>query len=128
LARGWGDGGRIPWFWAKVVLSRGDGLSGVVDGESIEAAAARLGRPPARLVLDLVREGGNRVQVILFYRTEQDMRTFLAHPHTLVGSDGYALPYRQPDRRPHPRAYGTHVRVLGRYVRDEPVVGLADVV
>lgn len=128
LARGWGPGGRIPWFWDKVVVSRGDGLSGVVDGETIEAAAARIGVPPARLVLDLVREGGNRVQVILFYRTEQDMRTFLAHPHTLVGSDGYALPYEQPDRRPHPRAYGTHVRVLGRYVRDEPVVGLADVV
>lgn len=79
-------------------------------------------------MLELVREGGNRVQVILFYRTEADMRTFLADPHTLVGSDGYALPYEQPDRRPHPRAYGTNVRVLGKYVRDERVVELSDAV
>ncbi len=46
--------------------------------------------------------------------SEADMRRILAHPATMIGSDG--LPN---DPRPHPRLWGTFPRVLGRYSRDE---------
>ena len=46
--------------------------------------------------------------------SETDVSAFLAHPATMVGSDG--LPR---DPRPHPRLWGTFPRVLGRYCRDE---------
>jgi len=45
---------------------------------------------------------------------EADMRRILAHPATMVGSDG--LPH---DPRPHPRLWGTFPRVLGKYAREE---------
>ena len=45
--------------------------------------------------------------------SEQDMRRILAHPATMIGSDG--LPH---DPRPHPRLWGTFTRVLGRYARE----------
>lgn len=45
---------------------------------------------------------------------EEDMRRILAHPATMIGSDG--LP---EDPRPHPRLWGTFPRVLGRYCREE---------
>jgi N-acyl-D-aspartate/D-glutamate deacylase len=45
---------------------------------------------------------------------EDDMRRILAHPATMIGSDG--LPN---DPRPHPRLWGTFPRVLGRYSREE---------
>ena len=54
------------------------------------------------------------------------MRVFLAHPQSMIGSDGKAI---SPTGawaadKPHPRFYGTYPRILGRYVRDEPVISL----
>lgn len=40
------------------------------------------------MLLGLYEEYGNAVQVAMFYRTEEDMRAFLAHPRSVVGSDG----------------------------------------
>jgi N-acyl-D-aspartate/D-glutamate deacylase len=45
--------------------------------------------------------------------SEEDMRRILAHPATMIGSDG--LPN---DPMPHPRLWGTFPRVLGRYSRE----------
>ena len=47
------------------------------------------------------------------------MRRILAHPATMIGSDG--LPH---DPRPHPRLWGTFPRVLGRYSREEKLFSL----
>lgn len=52
--------------------------------------------------------------------SEQDMRRILAHPATMIGSDG--LPH---DPHPHPRLWGAFPRVLGRYSRDEGLFPLA---
>ncbi len=46
--------------------------------------------------------------------SEDDMRTILRHPGTMIGSDG--LPN---DPRPHPRLWGTFPRVLGYYSREQ---------
>ncbi len=51
--------------------------------------------------------------------SEDDMRRILAHPATMIGSDG--LPN---DPRPHPRLWGTFPRVLGRYSREEKLFSL----
>ena len=117
LAQGW-SAHRIPWLWDRVVLARTDGVLGAKEGQSIEAAAAAVGKTPARYTLELCRAGGNRVMVVLFYRTEEDMRTFLGCHHALVGSDGSAIAFDQGTRQPHPRNFGASVRVLGRLVRD----------
>ena len=55
--------------------------------------------------------------------SEQDMRRILAHPATMIGSDG--LPC---DPRPHPRLWGTFPRVLGRYSREEKLFSLQQAV
>jgi N-acyl-D-amino-acid deacylase len=54
---------------------------------------------------------------------ESDMRRILAHPATMIGSDG--LPH---DAHPHPRLWGTFPRVLGRYSREEKLFSLATAV
>lgn len=52
--------------------------------------------------------------------SEDDMRRILAHPATMIGSDG--LPN---DPLPHPRLWGTFPRVLGRYSRELKLFSLA---
>jgi N-acyl-D-amino-acid deacylase len=48
-----------------------------------------------------------------FQMDEKDVQRVLAHPRTMIGSDG--LPH---DAHPHPRLWGAFPRVLGRYTRE----------
>ncbi len=71
-------------------------------------------------------EAGRRLQpagAIYHSISEADMRRVLAHPATMIGSDG--LPC---DPLPHPRLWGTFPRVLGRYCRDEGLFSLEEAV
>jgi len=49
-----------------------------------------------------------------FQMHEDDVRRVLAHPSSMIGSDG--LPH---DKHPHPRLWGAFPRVLGRYAREQ---------
>lgn len=55
--------------------------------------------------------------------SEDDVRRILAHPATMVGSDG--LPN---DPLPHPRLWGAFPRVLGHYARDTSLMPLEEAV
>ena len=126
LAAGWFGG--IPWLWDRVVFDRiGPGYDEYV-GLSLEAAAAQAGMPPAAFMLRVCLDHGNYPRVVLFYRTEADMMTFLSHHTAVVGSDGSAMPLEQGGKRPHPRSFGTFPRVLGRYVRETGLLSLEEAV
>ncbi|WP_244367652.1 N-acyl-D-amino-acid deacylase family protein [Micromonospora echinofusca] len=116
--------GGIPWHWDRIVVTAA-GPHTDLPGLSVAEIAERWRRPPEEVLLDLCAELGSAAQVVLYYRTEEDMTTFLAHPLAVVGSDGNAQPLADRTDRPHPRAFGTFPRVLGRYVRDRPVLSLA---
>ena len=57
---------------------------------------------------------------------EEDLQRILRHPATMIGSDGEVPIFGQAN--PHPRSYGTFVRVLGRYVRELKIITLEDAV
>lgn len=57
---------------------------------------------------------------------EDDLQRILRHPATMIASDSGVHVFGRGS--PHPRGYGTFVRVLGRYVRDLNVVTLEDAV
>ncbi|MFC0269602.1 N-acyl-D-amino-acid deacylase family protein [Kushneria aurantia] len=54
---------------------------------------------------------------------EADVRRILAHPLTMIGSDG--LP---GDPNPHPRLWGSFPRVIGHYCRDEGLFALPEAI
>jgi N-acyl-D-amino-acid deacylase len=78
----------------------------------VEAAADRI-----------VDQEGLGCFVVVFSMDEADVKTVLAHPTTMIGSDGIPA-----GSKPHPRLYGTFPRVLGHYVREERVLDLATAV
>jgi N-acyl-D-amino-acid deacylase len=56
---------------------------------------------------------------IYFAMDEADVSRIMAHPLSMIGSDGLAH-----DVQPHPRLWGTFPRVLGRYVREQRLLSL----
>jgi N-acyl-D-amino-acid deacylase len=58
-----------------------------------------------------------------FQMHEDDVERVIAHPRTMIGSDG--LPH---DRHPHPRLWGAFPRVLARYWRERRLFSLEQAV
>jgi N-acyl-D-amino-acid deacylase len=59
---------------------------------------------------------------------EENLKRILAHPLVGVGTDGVALaPYGILGKgKPHPRHYGTFPRVLGKYIREEKIIPMPE--
>lgn len=118
----------IEWFWDRVRIASVGEPDSWSAGMTIEQAASTVDADPAEWALQLCLTHGNAAWVVLFYRTEEDMQTFLAHPLSMVGSDGLAMPFDLRGEQPHPRSFGTYPRVLGRYVRDQGLLTLPEAV
>ena len=101
-----------------------------VDGLSILDLGAARGTSPEEALLDLLLEQEGEGFQISFGNTEPNLRQALALPFTHIGSDGSALAVgmRTPMGKPHPRSFGTHPRVLARYVREEGLLSLEEAV
>jgi N-acyl-D-amino-acid deacylase len=94
-----------------------------------EIAAAR-GQSPEETTIDLVVEDDSRVGTIFHSMSEDKVRLGLVQPWVSFGSDAGAIPAEPPftDTPVHPRTYGNFARLLGRYVREEKLVTLAEAV
>lgn len=66
-------------------------------------------------------EQGN-AQGIFHAIGEDDLQRILVHPATMIASDGEVAIFGR--NHPHPRSYGTFVRVLGLYARDKKLLPL----
>jgi N-acyl-D-amino-acid deacylase len=94
------------------------------EGMTIGAVAKERGRPLHEAMIDLLEEEDFAVTCIAHVMSEKDVRAVLAHPRTMVGTDG--LPQRAG--KPHPRTYGTYPRVLQHYVAEAGLLTLEDAV
>ena len=134
---------QYPYTAASTVLGAilGGGRSGAGDAQADEVVLASTAEHPeweGRSLSDLGaewgvegREAGRRVleaepgaTVIIHSMCEEDVRTVMRHPTTMIGSDGIPT----LEGRPHPRLYGSFARVLGRYSREEGLFPLAEAV
>ncbi|NJS13321.1 MAG: D-aminoacylase [Sphingopyxis sp.] len=99
-------------------------------GMTLTQVATLRGTSPEDTIIDLVIEDGTRVQVAYFLMSEENVRKQIQLPWMTFGSDAEAA---APEgafllSSTHPRTYGTFARLLGRYVRDERLITLADAV
>jgi N-acyl-D-amino-acid deacylase len=79
----------------------------------------------AETIMELVAEA-NRTQMVFFSMAESDLERILKYPHNMIASDaGIAV---MGSGVPHPRAYGTNTRVLGKYVREKATITLEEAI
>jgi N-acyl-D-aspartate/D-glutamate deacylase len=93
-----------------------------LEGVMLTEAAARAGTDPLTLVFDTVAADRGATTMILSMMSDADVDAILDDASTAIGSD--QLGVTSADARVHPRAYGTFVRILGRWVRERRRIDL----
>lgn len=95
------------------------------EGQTLSQAAKSLGVDPISALFHILLQEALRVSMIVFSMDDRDLERVLRYPWTMIGSDG--LPPGSGGR-PHPRLFGTFPRVLGRYVREMPILDLSNAI
>jgi len=100
------------------------------EGRNVSQSAEAAGKDVFEFLRDLLIEENNRVGQIIFMSDEDNLRRIMAHPLVGIGCDGSAIAPYGPlgEGKPHPRNYGTFPRVLGRYVRQEKICPLNEMI
>ncbi|MBZ5534876.1 MAG: D-aminoacylase [Acidobacteriia bacterium] len=120
----WFDVGGAPGILISSVLNP---KLKVYEGKRLdEIARIRDESDPMDTLMNFIIEDNAQTGAIYFSMSEEDVRAALRMPWVAVDCDyGASNPTGiLADEKPHPRAYGTFPRILGKYVRDEKVLPL----
>ena len=101
-----------------------------LNGKSLAEIAKMRGKDPIETIMDLLVENEKRIGAMYFLMSEENVKKEIAKPWIAFGSDEAS---QAPEgvflkSIPHPRAYGTFARVLGKYSRDEKLLSLSEAV
>ena len=93
-------------------------------GKTLAEIAELRGTDPRMTAMDLIIEDNSRIGTVYFTQSEDVVRQAVALPWVSFNSDAASV---APEgvflqSSPHPRAYGSFARVLGKYVRDEELL------
>jgi len=99
-------------------------------GKTLATVAKMRGKDPITTIMDLIAEDESRIGTIYLVMSEENVKKEIAKPWISFCSDEAS---QAPEgvflkSNPHPRAYGSFVRVLGKYVRDEKVIALPEAI
>jgi N-acyl-D-amino-acid deacylase len=99
-------------------------------GKTLAEVAGMRRKSPEEVAMDLVIADDSRVGTVYFLMSEDNIKKQIALPWVSFDSDAESL---APEgvflkSNPHPRAYGTFARLLGKYVRDEKVISLEEAI
>lgn len=99
-------------------------------GKSLAEIAEMRGTEPVETALDLIVEDDSRIGTVRFTMSEENIRKKVALPWVSICSDSGSIAPEPPfiNSQPHPRAYGSFARLLGKYVREEQIITLEDAI
>ena len=125
--KGWQNFGRAVGGWHNVTIATVFSEEGEKFlGKTIEEAAAMENKDPFTFIFDFLIQQKSRVQILTKMMLEEDIEKIIAHPLSMIGSDGMSLSTEGilGTGQPHPRAFGTRGRILGHYVREKKLISL----
>ncbi len=99
-------------------------------GRRLSEVAQELGVSAEEALLELVEKDKASVSCVRFAMSEEDLQVALKKSWVSVGADSGAIALDGPlaGDRPHPRAFGTMPRLLGRYARDLGLLSVEEAV
>lgn len=99
-------------------------------GKTLAEVAQMRGTDPQMTAMDLIVEDGSRISAVYFDQSEDVVRKAVALPWVSFNTDEASLAPEGVflESNPHPRAYGSFARVLGKYVRDERLIPMEEAI
>ncbi|MDH5366466.1 MAG: D-aminoacylase [Cyclobacteriaceae bacterium] len=99
-------------------------------GKRLNEVADILGKSPEETMVDLIVEDDSRIQVVYFSMSEDNIKKKVALPWMSFCSDAgsYTNEGVFIKQITHPRAYGSFIRVLSKFSRDENVLTLQEAI
>src|SRR5262249_17721614 len=91
-------------------------------GKNVAEVAQMRGKEPIEFAFDLLLTERLGVSMISFSQSEDVVQKIMKLPYVNACTDGLL------GARPHPRAFGTYPRILGRYVRELRSITLEEAV
>lgn len=117
---------------SNVVLMgfRLDSLNKLYKGKKLDEVARLHGKNADETVIDLVVRDKSRIEALYYTQSEENIRRIVQLPYVSFGSDAgsEAISKDNLEEGAHPRTYGTFAKVLGKYVREEKLVPLEEVI
>lgn len=97
-------------------------------GKYLNEVAEEWGKSPQETLVDLLLQDQSRIQVVYFSMSEENIRKKVAIPWVSFCSDAgsYTNEGVFIKQSTHPRSYGSFIRVLGKFSRDEGVISLEE--
>jgi N-acyl-D-amino-acid deacylase len=99
-------------------------------GKYLSEVAEELGKSPEETMIHLIVEDDSRIQVVYFSMSEENIAKKIQQPWMSFCSDAgsYSAEGVFLKQSTHPRAYGSFIRVLGKYSREEDLITLQQAV
>jgi N-acyl-D-amino-acid deacylase len=113
--------GLAGWENIQITDVGGEERSDIV-GHSLSDIGEAWGCSPFEAAVKLLLDFDLAVAMVIYAMDEDDVQTILRQPWRTGGTDALL------GGKPHPRAYGSYPRILGRYVRDLGVLSLEEAV
>jgi len=101
-----------------------------MEGRILSNISSSVGKSATDLLFDLLVEEELQVGAIFLSMNEDNLKTILKQSYTVIGSDSSARSFDGITAKgaPHPRAFGSFPRVLGKYVREQNILTLSEAV
>jgi N-acyl-D-amino-acid deacylase len=103
---------RTPQWDKLLITSVKTNENKKLQGKNLKQISNMLKKDPAEAIIDIILTEENAATMALFTQSEEDIRRIMSHPLQSVCTDGIVL------GKPHPRAYGSFPRVIGKYVKE----------
>jgi N-acyl-D-amino-acid deacylase len=120
------DPSEVPWdnFWkwsgpeGIIIADIPSGKRPELVGLNVKQASERARKDPVEYAMELLQEERLGVAMVSFSQSEEVVEKIFQLPYVNACTDALL------GGRPHPRAYGTYPRMLGRYVRERQALPL----
>ncbi len=101
-----------------------------MEGRNILDISRSLKKSPADALFHILIEEDLHVGAIFFLMSEENLKSIMRRPYTMIGSDSSARSFDgiTAAGKPHPRGFGSFPRVLSKFVREENVMTLSEAV
>lgn len=118
-------------YWDNIAISAVNSERNKwMEGKSLLVISKVLGKDPVECLFKILIDERLRVGATFFLMSEENLKTIIKLSYVMIGSDSSARCFNgiTAAGKPHPRGFGSFPRILGRYVRAQRVITLAEAI